>query len=87
MTTWKELLKDSEGALSFLKGIESQIPEGLVREMFNCVLDVLGAAMSDDDAYKLRKLNALENAGVDNWEWYDDAMEELHNEENEEDDE
>ena len=21
-----------------------------------------------------RKLDALENAGVDNWEWYDDAM-------------
>lgn len=27
------------------------------------------------------KLQALENAGVDNWEWYGDAMEALHNEE------
>ncbi len=25
----------------------------------------------------LAKLNALERAGVDNWEWYDDAMESL----------
>ena len=25
------------------------------------------------------KLNCLENAGVDNWEWYDDAMERYHN--------
>jgi hypothetical protein len=25
------------------------------------------------------KLTALENAGVDNWEWYDEAMRELDN--------
>jgi hypothetical protein len=27
-----------------------------------------------------RKLTALENAGVDNWEWYEIAMEELEDE-------
>ena len=32
-----------------------------------------------------RKLIALENAGVDNWDWYGDAMEEIWNEEDEED--
>lgn len=26
-----------------------------------------------------KKLRALEGHGVDNWEWYDDAMEELEN--------
>ena len=28
-----------------------------------------------------RKLSALENAGVDNWEWYGDAMTEFEDEE------
>ena len=28
-----------------------------------------------------RKLSALENAGVDNWDWYDDAMADLEDEE------
>ncbi len=27
------------------------------------------------------KLNALENAGVDNWEWYDEAMKSLSEDE------
>jgi hypothetical protein len=27
-----------------------------------------------------RLLNALRRAGVDNWEWYDDAISELDNE-------
>ncbi len=27
-----------------------------------------------------RKLRALENAGVDNWEWYGDAMEAMNDE-------
>jgi hypothetical protein len=27
--------------------------------------------------HSARKLTALENAGVDNWEWYGDAMEAL----------
>ncbi len=27
-----------------------------------------------------RKLIALEDAGVDNWEWYDEAMQEFYNE-------
>lgn len=27
-----------------------------------------------------KKLIALENAGVDNWEWYDDAMETMEEE-------
>lgn len=30
-----------------------------------------------------RKLTALENAGVDNWEWYGDAMSEFYGEEDE----
>lgn len=30
-----------------------------------------------------RKLRALENAGVDNWEWYGDAMSELYDDEDE----
>jgi hypothetical protein len=25
-----------------------------------------------------KKLNCLESAGVDNWDWYDDAMESFH---------
>ena len=28
-----------------------------------------------------RKLQALENAGVDNWDWYDEAMKEFYSEE------
>ena len=28
-----------------------------------------------------RKLSALENAGVDNWEWYGDAMAEFEDDE------
>lgn len=32
-----------------------------------------------------RKLNALESAGVDNWEWYDDALEPIRKEDEYED--
>lgn len=32
-----------------------------------------------------RKLRALENGGVDNWEWYDSAMKEVHKEDAEDD--
>lgn len=30
---------------------------------------------------RLRKLDALEHAGVDNWEWYDNAMQSIAEEE------
>ncbi len=26
-----------------------------------------------------KRLTALENSGVDNWEWYDEAMKEFYN--------
>ena len=35
-----------------------------------------------EEAY--RKLNALESAGVDNWEWYDEAMSLMYEEDNNE---
>lgn len=33
----------------------------------------------DDLIRSQMKLQALENAGVDNWDWYGDAMEEYEN--------
>lgn len=35
---------------------------------------------------RLKKLNALERNGVDNWEWYDEAMSELDDDATAEDD-
>jgi hypothetical protein len=32
---------------------------------------------------RLDKLDALERGGVDNWEWYDDCMEQLREDEDE----
>lgn len=34
---------------------------------------------------RLRKLEALEAGGVDNWEWYDASLEEYYNEMEDED--
>lgn len=38
------------------------------------------AVLNDETDFRLRKLAALEAGGVDNWEWYDDAMEKLDEE-------
>jgi hypothetical protein len=36
--------------------------------------------VSNDVQFRLAKLEALENAGVDNWTWYDEAMSGLFDE-------
>ena len=38
---------------------------------------ILTVAEHNELLYAQAKLNALEASGVDNWEWYDDAMEKL----------
>jgi hypothetical protein len=59
----KLLIKIYKEQKTELSNIDGMIVEGLVSELERLI---------DRD----NKLTALENAGVDNWEWYGDALEE-----------
>ena len=70
----------------FMQDIISQVPEECgARAAFISVLNQI-AAPSKEVQHRLDKLQALENAGVDNWDGYDWAMEELTDEDDDNDD-
>jgi len=73
---WRNYLQPS--SVQFIQEIINQIPEANgLRIAFEALLDKLATAVDKDTQSKLDKLAALERNGVDNWEYYDDAMEEL----------
>ena len=69
-------------AQKFLNELRSQMP-GDIEILFNDVVLSL-EKLSPVDEMQIRKLNALEAAGVDNWIGYDDAMSKLEEYEEEE---
>lgn len=77
---WNDVLKGASKI--FMDEIVAQMPDS-ARDAFETLLDSLTKHVSDEIEYDLRKLSALEAGGVDNWEWYDDAMESLREEEDE----
>lgn len=84
--SWQEHL--GEGQRKFVEDILAQIPEKFgARQAFDNILSQLADSLPKEVSYQVRKLKALEDAGVDNWEWYDDAMEELNANDDEDDDE
>lgn len=77
----------SKGELDYVQDIVAQIPETMgARNAFIRILNALAERQTKENRRKLEKLAALENAGVDNWEWYD-ALEEVHEQWDEEDEE
>lgn len=81
---WEEDLPES--VKKFMQEIIEQVPEeGGGRWAFISVLNSI-AKPSKEVQHRLDKLQALENNGVDNWDYYDDAMAELTGNEEGEDD-
>lgn len=79
MTVWKKYLQPASA--QFVQEIMDQVPEEHgARAAFEIVLNRLAESVSDEVEQRLAKLQALENSGVDNWEYYDDAMESLEDE-------
>ena len=75
-----------ESMKTFIHEILEQIPEaGGARFAFVSTLNKI-AAPSKEVQQRLDKLTALEGSGVDNWEWYDDAIATLVDDEEDEDD-
>jgi hypothetical protein len=84
MDKWKEALKPA--GVVFMQEIIDQIPEEHgARHAFTCMLEALTEHQPKEVEEKLAKLQALENGGVDNWDGYDFAMEELADEDEDED--
>lgn len=74
--SWKNLCSIS--AAKFIQEIVDQVPaDGGARAIFEQLLDRLAEGVTPEVQAKLDKLEALEAAGVDNWEGYDEAMAEL----------
>lgn len=65
-----ELQKASQ---EFLAEIKSQLPEEY-QVAFDLILHKL-EELSKEVQARLNKLNALEAGGVDNWEWYEQSLE------------
>lgn len=70
--SWKDNLSPSEAG--FVQDIVDQIPE-LARDAFVGILEKLADTLPKEVKRDLAKLRALENGGVDNWEWYDQSLE------------
>lgn len=80
MPIWKERLQPASA--QFTQEIVDQVPEANgARMAFEALLDTLAKSVDKDTQFKLDKLQALENNGVDNWDYYDDAMAELEDDE------
>ena len=80
---WEVDLADS--AKQFMNEVIEQIPEtGGARAAFVMILNRIAAPTKEVQS-RLDKLQALENGGVDNWDGYDWAMEELQGDANDDD--
>lgn len=73
----------SQAAQEFLDEIRVQLPSETV-VLFDAILGNLSKP-SEAVQQRLDKLSALEAGGVDNWEWYDEAMSVLDDEAEEDD--
>lgn len=82
MTTYRDALKP--GSLDFVDQLAGQMDDQ-VRSLFEMTLTNLARWQPQETVDKLKKLQALENHGVGNWQYYDDAMEEAFPEEENED--
>lgn len=76
---------DKIGSRDLLLDLLSQMPAGLGQVVFVNALNQCCQPRKEDQR-RLAKLDALERNGVDNWERYDDAMSELDDEDDEDDD-
>lgn len=72
MADWTKTLQPS--GVTFMNDIVQQMPEGLARQGFEMMLNKI-AEGEPEMQHKVAKLEALEAAGVDNWDGYDDALE------------
>jgi len=78
MSKWKKNL--TPAAVTFMQEIIDQVPvTGGAQAAFTSILDKIGEP-DVETQHRLDKLQALENNGVDNWDGYDDAMNELDGE-------
>ncbi len=83
---WQKAVEKNPSIKEFLGEIIAQVPnERGERDAFELALDRLASFLPPEVENKLAKLQALENHGVDNWGYYDDAMEELRDGEEEDD--
>lgn len=84
--SWSHNLSESEH--EFMSEIIAQIPD-IAQASFVGILEKMAAPAgpSKEVQRQLDKLQALENGGVDNWEWYDQSLEDAgwFDEEDEED--
>jgi len=71
----------SPAAQEFLDEIRVQLPPETV-VLFDAILGNL-SKLAEAVQQRLDKLDALEAGGVDNWEWYDEAMSVLDDEDEE----
>lgn len=80
--SWSHNLSDSEH--QFMSDIAEQVPE-VARAAFLGILEKMAspATPSKEVQRRLDKLQALENGGVDNWEWYDQSLEDWFEDEGE----
>jgi hypothetical protein len=71
---WKEGLQPS--SVDFMTSIIEQVPEAMgARSAFVTILNRIHDTVDPGINERLKKLDALEAGGVDNWENYDFAME------------
>ena len=78
-----KLSEASPAVQRFMQEIMDQLPP-IAQGLFQTTLVQLGKP-SEEDQVRLDKLAALERNGVDNWAYYDDAMEELTDDEEDDD--